>query len=328
MLGIGLIGYGHWGPNLGRNLAAAGADIVAVSDLRDERLALAADRHPGIATHHGWQALLRDPQVEAVAIATPALTHFEIALACLAAGRHVLVEKPMTTAAEQARRLIAASAAGGLTLMVDHTYLYDSDIRSLRALLLAGELGEVRTYESLRSGARPAATDVDVIWDLAAHDVAILDHLLGLRPLAVAARASSHPSGMPADEACLTLTFEGGLVAQLRVDWRSPVKVRWTAIAGSRRVVRYDALAPQGGRLLSAVGESDDPAVHGWSAPAGSGGETLAAVAQEFLDCIASGRRPVSDGAAGLRVVEVLEMAAASLAQGGGTLRFPQPALA
>ena len=244
MIGIGLIGYGYWGPNLARNLFGAGAKIVAVSDLRDDRLVLARAHYPDVDPVHHWQDVIRNPKVDAVVIATPPSTYFQIALESLVAGKHVLVEKPITTSSDHARRLVDTAATTGLTLMVDHTFLYASSIQTIRHMVVEGKLGELQYYDSVRIGPRPPSIDVDVLWDLAAHDIAILDHIFELRLEAVTATGFGHPVPSPVDDVSITFTFDTGFISRIHVGWLSPVKIRRTLIGGSCRMISYDDMEP------------------------------------------------------------------------------------
>jgi predicted dehydrogenase len=335
MIGIGLIGYGYWGPNLARNLLGMGATIVAVSDLRNDRLVLARAHHTDVDPVRHWQDVILNPKVDAVVIATPPSTHFQIALDSLIARKHVLVEKPITTASDHARRLVDLAATTGLTLMVDHTYLYANSIQTIRHMIAGGKLGQLQYYDSRRIGPRPPFIDVDVLWDLAAHDIAILDHIFELRPEGVAAIGVGHPVGSAVEDVSITFTFGSGFVSRVHVGWLAPTKIRRMLIGGSRRMISYDDMEPieklkirdhaegcgcsGSEETRNQVGGAPGEA---WT-PKLDTTEPLAAVAREFLDCIAAGRQPRADGASGLRVVEVLEVASASLQRGGRMLRFP-----
>ena len=325
MIGIGLIGYGYWGPKLARNLTASGARLVAICDRREDRLRLALEQFREAEGTRRWSELLLNPRVEAVVVATPPTTHFEIGIGSLAAGKHVLIEKPITTTSDEAARLIEAAAQRRLTLMVDHTFLYTDSVQRVRRMVAEGSLGDLECYDGIRIGPRPASTDVDVIWDLATHDLAIIDHLFGLRPDGVAVAGTAPVGGATVEDAHLTLKL-GSRLVRLHVSWLSPVKVRRIRIAGSRRTIVYDEMAT-GEKIHIQEGAATSehpPEVGGLELPAASiaGGEALAGVSREFLDCIATGRQPLSDGKAGRHVVQILEVASASLAQGGRMLRF------
>jgi predicted dehydrogenase len=318
MIGVGLVGFGHWGPNIARNLVAAGARLAAVSDVSAARLAAARARFSNLSTSREWRALVDNPAVAAVVVATPATTHYAIAAACLEAGKHVLIEKPMTATSREARRLVALAAKRGLVLMVDHTFLYTAGIATVARALADGALGEINTYESVRTGPPAPSHDVDAVWDLAVHDLAILDHLFGVPPQTVAAKGTVRPPLMLVDDARLTLTFASGLIAKVHVSWRAKTKTRRIRIRGTRGSVIYDEMARRKKveiRTLGSRGANNTSATGD-----GSEREPLAEVAREFLDCIGAGRAPRSNGAAGLRAVELLEVASASLKEAGRAL--------
>lgn len=330
MIGIGILGYGYWGPNLARCLGECeGARIVAVADFDPAACARAAKRHPGIRTAAGIDELLGDPQIDAVAIATPVHAHFEPALAALRAGRHVLVEKPMTLNSGEAGRLVDEAARRGLTLMVDHTFAYTPAVQKIGELVGAGEIGAVHYYDSTRINLGIVQSDVNVVWDLAVHDLAILDAIMPERPVAIAAQAASHLAQRPETMAFVTLHFASGMVAHINVNWLAPVKIRRTLIGGSRRMIAWDDLEPSEKIKVYDKGvtlTSDRDAAHRlrvgyrtgdmW-APKLATTEALATEVGHFVDCITSSRQPLTDGLAGLRIVELLESAHWSMRQGG-----------
>lgn len=329
MIGVGVIGYGYWGPNWVRNLAETpGVRLAAVSDLREERLDLARQRFPTIAAYRDVGAMLASPEVDAVVVATPVTSHFELALRALRAGKHVLVEKPLTASATQAEQLIAEAERRGLTLMVDHTFVYSGAVRKIKQLVAGGELGTIYYYDSVRVNLGLFQHDVNVLWDLAVHDLSIMDHLLSQAPTAVAATGVNHINGQE-DIAYLTCFFPDKLIAHLHVNWLAPVKVRRTLIGGDRRMVVYDDLEPSEKVKVydRGVDTADTPegvyrALVGYRsgdmwAPQIDIGEALGREARHFAECVASGARPLTDGAAGLRVVRILEAATRSLALRG-----------
>ncbi|MFO7167532.1 MAG: Gfo/Idh/MocA family oxidoreductase [Chloroflexota bacterium] len=330
MLGIGVIGYGYWGPNWVRNFAELpDARLVAVSDLRPDRLALAARRFPAIRTTTDVRELLADPAVDAVVIATPVSTHYELASLALRAGKHVLVEKPLTPTVEQGLRLAEEAERRGLVLMVDHTFVYTSAVRKIKELAADGMLGELYYYDSVRVNLGLFQHDVNVLWDLAVHDLSIMDYLIDARPVAVSATGMAHVSGRAEDIAYLTCFFEGTLIAHIHVNWLAPVKVRRTLLAGARQMIVYDDLEPSEKVKVYDRGITLNDAPEGlyrmlvdyrlgdvW-APQLKIGEALQTEAQHFVDCVTRGRRPDTDGAAGLRVVHILETATQSLARRG-----------
>ena len=244
-VGIGVVGYGYWGPNLVRNFVSnPSARVVSISDLDPEKLAASERLYPGVATTGCYEDLLKDPSIDAIAIATPVQTHYELALAALKAGKHVLVEKPLAPSAEQVRRLIDEADRRGLTLMVDHTFLYTPAVQKIRELVQKDELGEIYYYDSTRSSLGLFQSDVNVIWDLAVHDLSIIQYILDEDPVAVSATGSCHVAGTPENMAHITLFFDSKCVAHVSVNWLSPIKVRQTFVGGSKKMIVYDDLEP------------------------------------------------------------------------------------
>jgi predicted dehydrogenase len=330
VIGVGVIGLGYWGPNLLRNFAdAAGARVTAICDLRDDRLAVAAGRHPGVATMRDVGELLAHPAVDAVAIATPVSTHADIAMRALQAGKHVLVEKPMAASSADARRLIDEAARRNRVLMVDHTFVYTGAVQKIAALVSRGELGNIYYYDSVRVNLGLFQHDVNVIWDLAVHDLSIMDHVLSARPLAVSATGVSHVSGGHENIAYLTLFFDQQLIAHMHVNWLAPVKIRRTLIGGSQRMIVYDDLEPSEkikvydkGITVNSHPDSVYQMLVGYragdmSAPHLAGTEALKTEVAHFIDCIERGAEPLTGGASGLRVVQIVEAASASMAVRG-----------
>lgn len=329
-INIGVIGYGYWGPNLVRNFAEIpGAQVTAVSDFKPELLAKVQARYPAIKVTTDSRDLLKDPTIDAIAIATPVSTHFDLALAALKAGKHVLVEKPMTTTSEQALRLIEEAEKRNLVLMVDHTFVYTGAVRKMHDLIVTNQLGDIYYYDSVRVNLGLFQHDVNVIWDLAVHDLSIMNYVLPSQPYAVSATGISHVPGEPENLAYLTLFFEKNLIAHINVNWLAPVKVRRTLIGGSQRMIVYDDLEPSEkvkiydkGITLNGNSESVYQMLIGyrtgdmWS-PKLDMTEALRTEGLHFIDCIVKGDRPITDGEAGLRVVRILEAATLSLKQQG-----------
>jgi predicted dehydrogenase len=330
MIRIAIIGYGYWGPNLARAVAETDtATVAAIADFSAPARERAGRRHPSAKLVEDWQDAVRDPTVDAVLIATPVHTHYEIALSALCAGKHVLVEKPMAETPEQAARLVEEAARRGLVLMVDHTFVYTGAVQTIRALIDAGDLGDIYYYDSTRINLGLFQRDVNVIWDLAVHDFAILDYLLDKRPLAISASAAGFVPRSPENMAHLSIYFEGGAMAHLNVNWLAPVKVRQTLIGGSRRMVIYDDMQTSEKVKIydRGIALTDDPKetynhmvsyrIGEMRAPAISAKEALLTEMQEFARCITDGARPVTDGHSGLRVVEMLAAASRSTAMRG-----------
>ncbi|MGH7178217.1 MAG: Gfo/Idh/MocA family protein, partial [Tepidisphaeraceae bacterium] len=226
MINVGIIGYGYWGPNLARNFAEIStASVRAVADLDSGKLAAVKRRYPTVNTTRDLRDLLNDPDLDAIVVATPVRTHYELALAALQAGKHVWVEKPMTESSEQASRLIDEADRRGLVLAVDHTFVYTGAVRKISELVSSGELGKVYYYDSIRVNLGLIQHDVNVISDLAVHDFSILEHILREHPVAVSANGLSHFPGTPENLAYITLFYGSGTIAHINVNWLAPVKV-------------------------------------------------------------------------------------------------------
>src|SRR3954453_21765409 len=241
MVRIGIIGYGYWGPNLVRNFVEApNTQVVAVADKNTERLEVLSRRYPGIEGMSDHRDILRNPDIDAVAISTPVSTHFPLAMEALQAGKHVLVEKPMTSSSDEARRLIDEASRRKLVLMVDHTFVYTGAVRKMRQLIDDGTLGEVYYYDSTRVNLGLFQHDVNVIWDLAVHDLSIMDYILPEVPMEISATGIGHVNGAGEDTAYISVFYSGSIIAHLNVNWLSPVKLRRTLVGGSRSMIVYD----------------------------------------------------------------------------------------
>ena len=330
MIGIGVIGYGYWGPNLVRNFSETpGANVVAVSDLRTEQLTHVQARYPGIKVTTDYRELFADPDVDAVVIATPVATHFDLVMQALHAGKHVLVEKPLAASAEQGERLLQEAARCKRVLMVDHTFVYTGAVRKIKQIVDSGKLGQLYYYDSVRVNLGLFQHDVNVLWDLAVHDLAIMDYVLNARPCAVGATGIAHVSGKPKDVAYLTCFFENNLIAHFHVNWLSPVKVRKTLIGGAQQMIVYDDLEPSEkikvydkGITLNNGSEGKYDLLVGYRAgdmwaPQLDTSEALRLEAKHFVDCIEHDKEPITNGQVGLRVVRILEAATHSMAQRG-----------
>ena len=330
MIKIGVIGYGYWGPNLVRNfMAAPDSEVTRVCDVRAERIAPLQKLYPGIKTCSDSTALINDRQIDAVVIATPVSSHFDLALAALQAGKHVLVEKPLATRSDHARRLIDEAGRRNLVLLVDHTFVYTDAVRKIRELIASGQLGEIYYYDAVRVNLGLFQHDVNVIWDLAIHDLSIMDYVLPAKPIAVSTTGISHIPGQPENVAYITLFFSSAQIAHVHVNWLTPVKVRNTLIGGSEKMILYDDLDPSEKLKVYDKGISVTPRQEDvykmlvsyrsgdmW-APRLDNTEALQTEALHFIDCIENKRRPDTDGAAGLRMVNMIEAAETSLRDRG-----------
>lgn len=343
-VGAAVIGAGYWGPNLVRNFRGSPDwDLVAVCDLDEERARRVVGPRSTTGIETSLEAVLARDDVDAVAIATPAHTHAPIALAALAAGKHVLVEKPLADTMESAIAMVNAARDAGRVLMTDHTYCYTPAVQYIRDVLASGQLGDVLYIDSVRINLGLVQPDVDVFWDLAPHDLSILDFILpgGLRPEAVSANGSD-PLG--AGKACvgyLTMPLASGGIAHVNVNWLSPTKIRQMVIGGSRRTLIWDDLNPQqrvsihdrGVDLTSQAIDAIDPEsrkavsisyrLGDITVPALPEREALSNMVTEFAAAIREERAPLTDGHAGVRVLSVLNAVGASLS-GGGAPVIPQ----
>ncbi len=335
-IGVAVIGAGYWGPNLVRNFQASPAFRLRwLCDLDLGRAKRVLGDYSTVQATASLSEVLDDEAVQAVAIATPAGTHLEVALAALRAGKHVLVEKPLAATYAEGEQLVAEADSRGLTLMCDHTYCYTPAVTRIRELLRSGELGQLQYLDAVRINLGLVQRDIDVIWDLAPHDLSILDFVLpeGVTPVAVAAHGADPIGAGRACVAYLTLKLNTGAIAHVHVNWLSPIKVRTTIIGGSKRTLVWDDLNPT--QRIAIFDRGVDVATPGelgaeerremlisyrsgdMVAPALAEREALRTMVEEFASSIESGRPPLTDGRSGLRVLDILNAANASLANGG-----------
>jgi predicted dehydrogenase len=335
MINIGVIGHGYWGPNLTRNFAElTRGKLSAVSDLDPEKLKVVARRFPSIKTTTDYQDLVRDPKIDAIAIATPVSTHFELAMAVLKAGKHLWLAKPMTESSLQARKLVDVAEKCNRVFLVDHTFVYTGSIRKMGEIVASGDLGQIYYYDSIRVNLGLFQRDVSVLSDLAAHDFSILDYLLREQAIAVSAGGINHFPGTPENLAYITLFYNSGMIAHINVSWLAPVKVRQVLLGGSKKMVVYNDLEPSEKIKVYDKGVSitDDPRqiqemrvgyrTGDMWAPKLDSTEALTAEAEHFLDCIEKGETPLTDGRSGLRVVELIEAATSSMHGRGETVHL------
>jgi predicted dehydrogenase len=330
MIKVGVIGHGYWGPNLVRNfMAAAGSAVSAVCDQREERLTQLRKLYPTLSLYTHPAELIQDPRVDAVVVATPVSSHFNLAMSALQAGKHVLVEKPIASNSDQTRELIDEANKRNLVLMVDHTFVYTDAVRKMRELISSGQLGEIYYYDAVRVNLGLFQHDVNVIWDLAIHDLSIMDYVLPNKPVAISATGISHVPGQPENVAYITLFFANNQIAHVHVNWLTPVKVRHTLIGGSEKMILYDDLEPSDKLKVYDKGITVTPGPEDvykmlvsyrsgdmW-APRLDNTEALQTEALHFVDCVENGRTPETDGQAGLRMVHMIEAAEKSLRSRG-----------
>jgi len=328
MLKFGVIGFGYWGPNIVRNLRALeGCAVVGVCDQSPTARKRLQASHPGVAVHCDPRDLLTSPDVDAIAVITPVWTHYELAKAALENGKHVFVEKPFTSNVAQAEELINLAEQKKLLIMVDHTFLFTGAVRKIKNLLEEGMLGKLYYYDSMRVNLGLFQHDCNVIWDLAPHDLSIMNHLLHEDAEAISATGQSHWNGHE-DIAFITAYFPDRLIAHVNVNWISPVKVRTTLIGGEKKMLVWndleadeklkvydkgvDVKSQEGVYNLLVSYRSGDM----W-APQVEQVEALRLEMQYFVECIKNNERPFNDGCAGLKVVRMLEAANESLAKRG-----------
>ncbi len=329
-LKIGIIGAGYWGPNLVRNfMLQADVTVAAVADLQEKRRKFISDRYPTVKTLTDAADLIADKSIDAVVIATPVNSHFPLAQAALTAGKHVMIEKPMCASTAECDKLIALAESKKLTLMVDHTFLYTGAVRRIRQMAESGDMGEILYFDSVRVNLGMFQHDVNVIWDLAPHDVSIMDAVMGQTATSVSAVGLAHFGTSVENIAYVTVTFSGAAIAHFHVNWLAPVKVRTTLIGGTKKMIVYDDNEPSEKIKVYDKGvtvETNVEKIHqhlveyrigDMYAPRIEATEALFLVAKEFVDSIREKRPPLTDGRSGQRVVRILEAADKSLAQGG-----------
>jgi len=328
MVRMGVIGYGYWGPGIVRNFhAAAGCEVALICDRNPDTLRRAKKDYPGINVTTDPCEILSSTAIDAVAVVTPVWTHFELAKGALANGKHVFVEKPFTSTAAQAEELNDLADRKHRHIMVDHTFLFTGAVKKIRDLVDTGALGNLYYYDSTRVNLGLFHHDVNVIWDLAPHDLSIVDHVTREKPEVVIATGQRHLNGCE-DMAFITVYFSGKMIAHVNVNWLSPVKVRTTLIGGEKKMLVWNDLeADEKIKLYDkGVEISNGHGIHDllvsyrsgdmW-APKVDQKEALAAEAEYFVDCISRDRRPFNDAHAGLRIVRILEAADKSLKERG-----------
>jgi predicted dehydrogenase len=333
MIRVGVVGYGYWGPNVVRNLQ--GLDDIRVDVVCDKSpaaLARARKAYPNIATTSDPCDILTSPGIDAVAVITPVWTHHELTKKALQNGKHVFVEKPFTSNSSQAEELIELAAQKNLTIMVDHTFLFTGAVRKIRELVESGTLGDLYYYDSLRVNLGLFQHDVSVIWDLAPHDLAIMDHLIRKEPQAVVATGERHLNGVE-DVAFMTIYFPENVIAHINVNWLSPVKIRTTLIGGQKKMLVWNDLVSdekvrvydKGVHLKSGEGIRDVLVSYRtgdmW-APQIEQSEALRVELGYFARCINNNETPFNDGHAGLRVVRLLEAGEGSIRRKGELVRI------
>jgi predicted dehydrogenase len=325
---FGVVGYGYWGPNVVRNLDRLDeADVVAVCDKSPAARRKVAKAYPDVLVTDDSRDIMSSPDIDAIAVVTPVWTHYELAKAALQNGKHIFVEKPFTTNAAQAEELIELATRKNLKIMVDHTFLFTGAVQKIKQLLQEGALGKLYYYDSTRVNLGLFQHDVNVVWDLAPHDLSIIDHLISQTPEAISATGQTHLNGHE-DVAFITLYFPDKVIAHINVNWLSPVKVRTTLIGGEKKMLVWNDLEAdekikiydKGVNIKTKEGLYN-LLVHYRSgdmwAPQIEQVEALTRELSYFVECIAKDKKPMNDGEAGLRVVRMLEAANASIRKRG-----------
>ena len=329
MIRMGIIGYGYWGPNIARNfMGLEDVTVHSIADKNAKALNRAGKACPGVELTSDCTAIITSPHIDAVAIVTPVSTHFELAKSALENGKHVFVEKPFTATSAQAEELIALAEKKKLRIMVDHTFIFTGVVKKIKEFIDSGALGDLYYFDSTRINLGLFQHDVNVVWDLAPHDLAIMDYLIPDKPVAVSATGAAHLNHGLENVAFITVYFPNNIIAHINVNWLSPVKVRTTLLSGQKKMLVWNDLEPadkikiydKGAEITSAEGvykllvsyRSGDM----W-APKIDQTEALKLEAQHFIDCIYSSNGHLNDGHAGLSVVKMLEAANKSLKNRG-----------
>ena len=336
MIGIGVVGYGYWGPNLVRNFASTvGAQVIAICDMDSSKLDRGKRLYPSVVITKSFRDLLTDSRIDAIAIATPVSTHYELALAALKAGKHVLVEKPLAQTSEAGS---PSHRRGGATKTHSdggpHVSVHARGAKNSRSDRSKESLGEIYYYNGIRASLGLFQSDVNVIWDLAVHDVSIIQYILNEAPVAVSATGASHVAGAPENMAHLALFFQNSCIAHVSVNWLSPVKLRQTFIGGSRKMIVYDDVEATDkikvydkGITVTGTAEAAHQLKIGYRAgdmwaPHLPAKEALQTEIEHFVDCVCTGACPISNGITGLQVVRILEAASRSIQAQGNPVRL------
>ena len=330
---IAVIGAGYWGPNLIRNfLTTEDVSGVMCCDAQEKRLERALKRFPAVEGTLSFAEVLQRKDIDAVALATPVSTHFSLGMRALEAGKHVLVEKPLTLRSAEADAMVKFADKQGLTLMVDHTFVYTGAVRKIKEYIDAGEVGDIMYFDSVRVNLGLFQHDTNVVWDLAAHDLSIMDFLLNQKPLSVMTAGLSHFNEQE-DIAYISVMFPNNLIAHFHVNWISPVKVRKILIGGTKQMVVYDDMESSDKVKMYNKGVEYKGGDSVYStlvkyrtgdmfAPNIDTTEALSLMTREFVEAVSNRRKPLTDGVAGMNVVRILEGADASLHAGGKAIMF------
>lgn len=333
---LAIIGYGYWGPNLLRNFSSCeGCSVAAVVDRREERLKAARKLYPAVEVHTSPEEVMKDPSIDAVIVATPVFSHFPLAKEALLRGKHVLIEKPMTTSSAHALELVELAQKKNKVLMVDHTFLYTGAVKKIKEIVGMGVIGKLQYFDSVRINLGLFNPEVNVVWDLAPHDISILLYINDEMPESVVATGISHTHNSIENIAYITLNYSSNLIAHFNCSWSSPVKIRKILIGGSNKMIVFDDVEPSEklrvydtSYKVSPVSDEDkynilvDYRLGDVFVPRVSQEEALSGVAKDFISAIVNGTEPVSNWKNGLSVVKVLEAAERSIKDRGREIRI------
>jgi len=335
MINVGLIGFGYWGPNLARNFSLnSDFELSAICDFSSDRLETAGKHYPQVNLYKDLNEFYNDKALDAIAIATPVATHYRLAKNALLTGRHVWLEKPMTETVPQAEELIELAAQKKKVLLVDHTFVYTGAVRKIKEVIEKGELGDLIYYDSTRVNLGLFQQDVSVIWDLAPHDISIMDYLMPFKKIEVSATGSHYYGNDIVPKSLVTVYMENNTIAHINVSWVSPVKIRQTLIGGSSKMILYDDNQPSEKVKIYdkrvELGHTMEELYHlkvqyrvgDMYAPKLDDQEALALETSHFAECLMNGKKPLTDGKAGLEVVKVLVASEESLKNKGAPVRL------
>jgi predicted dehydrogenase len=333
-INIGVIGYGYWGPNIVRNFfSAANCTVKAVADGRPERLAVLAKVFPSINGVKTAEEVINDNEIDAVVVATPVFTHFSLAKKALENGKHVLIEKPMTSTVAEAEELIELAAKKGLTLMADHTFLYTGAVQKMKELVDSGMVGTPRYFDSSRINLGLFQPDVNVLWDLAPHDISILTYLITEAPVSINATGISHTHNNIENIAYMTVNYNSDFIAHFNCSWTSPVKVRQTLIGGDKKMIVFNDLEPSEKIRVYDTGYNHTTHVDKTTImvdyrtgdvyiPKIQLSEALAGVANDFIQSIIQKKKPLANAELGMQVVKILEASQQSIKNQGKEVKI------
>ena len=334
MINVGIIGYGYWGPNLVRNFnAQTEGKVVMVADGRSERLDTLRKNYPSIETCSAGDELIASNSIDAVVIATPVFTHFLLAKKALLAGKHVLLEKPMTSTVAEAEELMEIAKSKNLILMVDHTFLYTGAVQKIKELISDGTIGAIKYFDSSRINLGLFQPDVNVLWDLAPHDISILTYLIDHDPYSINATGISHTHNQIENIAYMTVNYQSDFIAHFNCSWTSPVKVRQTLIGGDKKMIVFNDLEPSEKIRIYDTGydhktEQDKTSIMvdyrtgDVFIPKISTREALMGVASDFINSINNNTQPLADSSLGLKVVKILEASQQSIKNNGKEVKL------